>query len=41
MKTLIELTGKAVVDICHVVGSLEKGKKFTLQQIAEMMKEGD
>ena len=41
MAALIELTGKAVVDICHVVGSLEKGKKFTLQQIAEMMKEGD
>jgi len=41
MAALIELTGKAVVDICHIVGSLEKGKKFTLQQVAEMIKEGE
>lgn len=41
MKALIELTGKPVVDICKLVGTLEKGKKFSLQQVAEMITEGE
>ena len=40
MKAIVDLTGKAVVDICKFAGAMEKGKKFTLQQIAEMITQG-
>ena len=41
MKALIGLTGKAVVDICKFAGAMEKGKKLTLQQIADMITQGE
>ena len=41
MKTLVDLTGKPVVEICKFAGAMEKGKKFTLQEIAGMIAQGE
>jgi hypothetical protein len=37
VKWLVSATDKATVDVCKVVGTLEKGKKFTMDQVKDMI----
>jgi hypothetical protein len=41
VKELVTLTGRDTVEVCRFVGTLEKGKKFTLGQIKNMMVGGE
>lgn len=38
VKELVSLTGKTTVDVCKFVGGLDKTKKFSVVEVAEMIK---